>query len=81
MTGSRDKNIFGVKYPGGPTKSCLGYILSYCDHDTRRRAALASRCFSAALAESETSVNTSDINDNIVSLDCLPFDVLLTLFK
>jgi len=59
----------------------LGYILSYCDPDTRDRAALASKCFSAALAEIETNVVTSDINDNILGLDCLPSDVLLTLFK
>jgi F-box/WD-40 domain protein 4 len=59
----------------------LGYILSFCDPADRSRAALAARCFSAALAEIETSQHPSDINDNILSLDCLPSDVLLTLFK
>ena len=51
------------------------YILSYCDHDTRIRTAIANRCFSATLAEIETSVTTSDISDNIVGLKCLPSDV------
>jgi len=59
----------------------LGYILSFCEPADRSRAALAARCFSAALAEIETSQPPSDINDNILSLDCLPSDVLLTLFK
>jgi len=59
----------------------LGYILSFCEPADRNRAALAARCFSAALAEIETSQPASDINDNILSLDCLPSDVLLTLFK
>ena len=57
------------------------YILSDCDHDTRIRTAIANRCFSATLAEIETSVTTSDISDNIVGLKCLPSDVLLTSFE
>jgi len=59
----------------------LGYILSFCEPADRSRAARAARCFSEALAEIETSQPSSDINDNILSLDCLPSDVLLTLFK
>ena len=55
--------------------------MSYSDHDTRIRTALASRSFSAALAEIETSVTTSDISDNIVGLEWLPSDVLLTSFE
>jgi len=59
----------------------LGHILSYCNCTTRRNAAQASNCFSAALAEIEISNPVNDINDNMLRLDSLPSDVLLTLFK
>jgi len=59
----------------------LGHILSFCDSNTRNNAAEASNCFSAALAEIEVVCPVSDINENMFSLDTLPSDVLLALFK
>jgi hypothetical protein len=59
----------------------LGHILSFCDPVARKAAAKASHCFSAALAEIEITNHVADTNDNMLRLDSLPSDVLLTLFK
>ena len=56
-------------------------ILTYCDPTSQQLAAKAAPCFAEALAEIQPLNDPRDINDNRLGLDCLPADVLLTLFK
>jgi len=67
-------NIYSLPIP------VLGHIMSFCDSESRRNAARASKLFTMALAEIEF-VPVTDVNDNMLTLDNLPSDVLLTLFK
>jgi len=59
----------------------LALIMSYCDSASQLSASKAACCFAAACAELQPSQEQRDINDNRLGLDCLPADVLLTVFK
>lgn len=62
----------------------LTRVLAYCDPVARQAAARTCRKLARAARDLEQDLGTTnmaDCNDNLLTLDCLPADVLLTVFK
>jgi len=62
----------------------LSHILSYCDLNSRQAAGRTCATLARAVRDLEVeqmTFNQSDCNDNMMTLDCLPADVLLTILK